>query len=189
MGRAIPIIFVTFLGCRTCGIIDNPFADVKQLRFTSNDMNDLAPRLCQFATEYQWKVLELRIERPTLEDMFVKITEEDDVVAPVRASSGIRAGVGPRLRLSVRVTHCERALSRKRRNGKIHLGEIAMRPTLSMIRREFTAYFYSPIAYIVLTIFLAVTGHLFFLSLDMLTAGPKGISYPMDLYVHNPPFG
>src|SRR5262249_58113777 len=59
-----------------------------------------------------------------------------------------------------------------------------MRPTLSLIRREFSAYFFSPIAYVVLAVFLAVTGHLFYLSLEMLTAlGPKGISYPMELLV------
>lgn len=64
-----------------------------------------------------------------------------------------------------------------------------MRPTLSLIRREFSAYFYSPIAYVVLAVFLFVTGHLFYLSLDLLTAGgPKGISYPMELFVNGVPF-
>ena len=61
-----------------------------------------------------------------------------------------------------------------------------MRPTLSLIRREFSAYFYSPIAYVVFAVFLAVTGHLFYLSLLQLTAGgPKGISYPMQLIVND----
>src|SRR5262245_51142988 len=61
-----------------------------------------------------------------------------------------------------------------------------MRPTLSLIRREFSAYFLSPIAYVVLAVFLAVTGHLFYLSLMQLTAsGPKGISYPMQLIVND----
>src|SRR5450432_2750330 len=64
-----------------------------------------------------------------------------------------------------------------------------MRPTLSLIRREFNAYFYSPIAYVVLAVFLAVTGHLFYLSLALLTArGPKGISYPMEMIVNNVSF-
>jgi ABC-2 type transport system permease protein len=64
-----------------------------------------------------------------------------------------------------------------------------MRPTLSLFRREFSAYFYSPIAYVVLAIFLAVTGHLFYLSLELLTSrGPKGISYPMELIVNSVPF-
>ena len=61
-----------------------------------------------------------------------------------------------------------------------------MRPTLSLIRREFAAYFLSPIAYVVLAVFLAVTGHLFYLSLEQLTArGPKGISYPMQIMVND----
>src|SRR6266481_5215129 len=64
-----------------------------------------------------------------------------------------------------------------------------MHATLSLIRREFSAYFYSPIAYVVLAVFLAVTGHLFYLSLMQLTAhGPKGISYPMQLIVNDVAF-
>jgi gliding motility-associated transport system permease protein len=61
-----------------------------------------------------------------------------------------------------------------------------MRPTLSLIRRELSAYFLSPIAYVVLVIFLFVTGYGFFLSLEQLTAsGPHGISYPMQIIVNN----
>jgi ABC-2 type transport system permease protein len=61
-----------------------------------------------------------------------------------------------------------------------------MRPTLSLIRREFAAYFLSPIAYVVLFFFLAVTGFGFVMSLQQLTAtGPRGISYPMQLVVNN----
>jgi ABC-2 type transport system permease protein len=64
-----------------------------------------------------------------------------------------------------------------------------MRPTLSLIRREFSAYFLSPIAYVVMAVFLAVTGHLFYLSLLQLTAsGPKGIAYPMQLIVNDVTF-
>jgi ABC-2 type transport system permease protein len=64
-----------------------------------------------------------------------------------------------------------------------------MGPTLSLFRREFSAYFLSPIAYVVLAVFLAVTGHLFYLSLEMLTAdGPRGISYPMEMFVRDTSF-
>src|SRR5437773_1025524 len=64
-----------------------------------------------------------------------------------------------------------------------------MRPTLSLIRREFSAYFYSPIAYVVLAVFLAVMGHLFYLTLEQLTeTGPRGISYPMEIMVGNVAF-
>src|SRR5713101_6272854 len=52
----------------------------------------------------------------------------------------------------------------------------------SLLHREFSAYFLSPIAYVVLVLFLAVTGHLFYLTLEQLTAaGPKGVEYPMQL--------
>lgn len=58
-----------------------------------------------------------------------------------------------------------------------------MRPTLSLIRRELGAYFLSPIAYVVLAVFLAVTGHLFYLTMTQLVAGgPRGVSYPMELF-------
>src|SRR5438445_12292255 len=50
----------------------------------------------------------------------------------------------------------------------------------SLLRREFNAYFLSPIAYVVLAVFLAVTGHLFYLTLEQLTAtGPDGTEFLM----------
>lgn len=56
-----------------------------------------------------------------------------------------------------------------------------MRATLSLFRREFSAYFLSPIAYVVLAVFLFVTGHRFYLTLQQLTAsGPKGAEFPMQ---------
>lgn len=59
-----------------------------------------------------------------------------------------------------------------------------MRATLSLVRREFSAYFLSPIGYVVFAVFLAVTGNLFYLSLTLLTApGPQGIEFPMQILV------
>src|SRR5438876_8817562 len=59
----------------------------------------------------------------------------------------------------------------------------------SLVRREFSAYFLSPIAYVVLVVFLAVTGHLFYLTLEQLTAsGPKGVEYPMQLMLGDEKF-
>src|SRR6266704_1453594 len=64
-----------------------------------------------------------------------------------------------------------------------------MRATASLIRREFSAYFLSPIAYVVLAVFLAVTGHLFYLTQEQLTAsGPKGVEYPMQLMLGDEKF-
>lgn len=55
-----------------------------------------------------------------------------------------------------------------------------MRATLSLFRREFAAYFLSPIAYVVLTVLLLVTGYLFANVLGLLTgSGPQGIEFPM----------
>jgi gliding motility-associated transport system permease protein len=59
----------------------------------------------------------------------------------------------------------------------------------SLLRREFSAYFLSPIAYVVLVVFLAVTGHLFYLTLQQLTAsGPKGVEFPMQLMLGDDKF-
>src|SRR6516162_3069759 len=51
----------------------------------------------------------------------------------------------------------------------------------SLFRRELSAYFLSPIAYVVLVVFLAMTGLLFYQTLDLLTAsGAKGVEYPLQ---------
>jgi ABC-type transport system involved in multi-copper enzyme maturation permease subunit len=52
----------------------------------------------------------------------------------------------------------------------------------SLVRRELAAYFLSPIAYVVLVVFLVVTGHLFYLTLQLLTdTGPRGAEFPMQV--------
>ncbi|HVL11016.1 MAG TPA: ABC transporter permease [Gemmata sp.] len=57
-----------------------------------------------------------------------------------------------------------------------------MRPTLSLIRREFAAYFTNPAGYAALFGFLVLAGLLFNLALGLLTeAGPIGVEYPMQV--------
>src|SRR5258708_27551128 len=59
----------------------------------------------------------------------------------------------------------------------------------SLLRRELSAYFLSPIAYVVLVVFLSVTGYLFYLTFDQLTTkGPKGIEFPMQLMLGDEKF-
>jgi ABC-type transport system involved in multi-copper enzyme maturation permease subunit len=59
----------------------------------------------------------------------------------------------------------------------------------SLVRREFSAYFLSPIAYVVLVVFLAVTGHLFYLTMELLTrAGPRGTEFPMQVMLGDEKF-
>lgn len=51
----------------------------------------------------------------------------------------------------------------------------------SLIRRELAAYFVSPIAYVVLVVFLFFTGLLFFWTLNLLTEESQlGVEYPMQ---------
>jgi ABC-2 type transport system permease protein len=60
-------------------------------------------------------------------------------------------------------------------------GDLFARSTLSLVRREFTAYFMSPIAYVVLTVFLLGTGFLYLETFKSLTdQGPRGVEYPMS---------
>lgn len=61
-----------------------------------------------------------------------------------------------------------------------------MRPTLTLFRREFTAYFLSPIAYVLLTVFLALTGLLFTFTMRLLTEdGSDGVEWPMQSLLGN----
>jgi ABC-2 type transport system permease protein len=64
-----------------------------------------------------------------------------------------------------------------------------MRATASLIRREIGAYVLSPIAYVVITVFLVYTGHLFYLTMDQLTArGPEGVEFPLQLMLGDEKF-
>ena len=64
-----------------------------------------------------------------------------------------------------------------------------MRTFWTLFRRELSAYFFSPVAYVVMAVFLAMTGHLFYLTIDQLTAsGPKGVEFPMQLILGDPKF-
>ncbi len=57
-----------------------------------------------------------------------------------------------------------------------------MRATLSLIRREFVAYFTGPIGYVALFSFLVLNGLLFLLVVGLLTEkGPRGVEYPMQV--------
>lgn len=56
-----------------------------------------------------------------------------------------------------------------------------MRATLSLVRREFAAYFLGPVGYVALVLVLLATGMLFRFTLDLLTAsGPRGVEFPMQ---------
>ena len=59
-----------------------------------------------------------------------------------------------------------------------------MRPTLSLFRREFSAYFTGPVGYVALFGFLLLTGLQFNLALSLLNErGPRGVEYPMQVFL------
>jgi ABC-2 type transport system ATP-binding protein len=57
------------VGGRTLG-------DTVELRITTNETDDVAPRLCHCAALHELRLVELRVVRPTLEDLFVQITRD-----------------------------------------------------------------------------------------------------------------
>jgi len=64
-----------------------------------------------------------------------------------------------------------------------------LRTFRTLFARELGAYFFSPVAYVVMAVFLAMTGHLFYLTIDQLTAaGPKGVEFPMQMILGDPKF-
>ncbi len=82
-GTGDPNIFRDVEGVLDLRISQSPLGDTFELRITAHDMNNLAPRLSQFAADHEWRLLEMRVERPTLEDLFVQITEEDETIPEV----------------------------------------------------------------------------------------------------------
>ncbi len=78
-GTGDPNIFRAVHGVLDLRITGSPLGDVIELRVTTTELDTIAPRLSQFAADNEWRLLEMRVERPTLEDLFVQITEEETV--------------------------------------------------------------------------------------------------------------
>jgi ABC-2 type transport system ATP-binding protein len=57
------------------------FGETVELRITTNETEDVAPRLCHCAAVHEWRLVELRVVRPTLEDLFVQITQDETIPA------------------------------------------------------------------------------------------------------------
>jgi ABC-2 type transport system ATP-binding protein len=55
-----------------------------RLRIATAKDADVSPRLCALAVERGWKLRELRPHRQTLEELFVRIVEQDEPVADAR---------------------------------------------------------------------------------------------------------
>ena len=54
-----------------------------RLRIATDGSTEVTPRLCALAVEHGWKIRELKPQRHTLEDLFVRITEEEEPVEVV----------------------------------------------------------------------------------------------------------
>jgi ABC-2 type transport system ATP-binding protein len=50
-----------------------------RLRVTTDHPEDVAQRLCSLAVTHGWKLRELRPQRQTLEELFIRITGREDV--------------------------------------------------------------------------------------------------------------
>jgi ABC-2 type transport system ATP-binding protein len=77
-GRGDPSIFRHVRGVLDLRVKNEPTSDNVELRIRTNDMENLAPRLSQFAADNEFRLLEMRVDRPSLEDLFVQITEEEE---------------------------------------------------------------------------------------------------------------
>jgi len=82
-GRGDARIFRQVPGVLDIRVSDTGRSDTFKLRITAKDMSQIAPQLSQFALDNEWRLLEMRIERPTLEDLFVQITEDEVETAVV----------------------------------------------------------------------------------------------------------
>ena len=51
-----------------------------RFRITTDNEAELSPRLCALSVEHGWKLRELRPQRQTLEEMFLRIVEEEEPV-------------------------------------------------------------------------------------------------------------
>src|SRR5262249_38573998 len=51
-------------------IHNRALGDSFELRIMTDDVHRLPPLLSQFALDHEWRLLEMRVERPTLEDLF-----------------------------------------------------------------------------------------------------------------------
>ncbi len=82
-GHGDPNVFRHVRGVLDLRIKGDPMSGTVELHIRANDMDTLAPRLSQFAADNEWRLLEMRMQRPTLEDLFVQITEGDEVPVEV----------------------------------------------------------------------------------------------------------
>jgi ABC-2 type transport system ATP-binding protein len=55
-----------------------------RLRITTQGPRDLTPRLCDLAVQQGWKLRELRPQRQSLEEMFVRLVEGEEPAEPSR---------------------------------------------------------------------------------------------------------
>ena len=78
-GLGDPNIFRSVDGVIDLHVRDHEAADTVELRIITDEMERLPAMLSQFAMDHEWRLLELRVDRPTLEDLFVQITEEVSV--------------------------------------------------------------------------------------------------------------
>ncbi|MBI2805628.1 MAG: ATP-binding cassette domain-containing protein [Planctomycetes bacterium] len=78
-GLADPNVFRQVPGVNHLQIAEGVRGEGYELRITTSDPAEIAPRLSACAAQNEWRLMELRIERPTLEDLFVQITQDEAI--------------------------------------------------------------------------------------------------------------
>jgi ABC-2 type transport system ATP-binding protein len=74
-------IFRNVPGVLDLRIKDRSLGGAVELHLDTDNPTRTAPLLSQYATDNEWRLLELRVDRPSLEDLFVQITHEEEAVA------------------------------------------------------------------------------------------------------------
>ncbi len=82
-GLGDPNLFRTLPGVMDLRITTSATPGTTRIRVSTDEVSELAPRLCLFAAENQWQLIEMFVERPSLEDLFVKITEDEEAAIGV----------------------------------------------------------------------------------------------------------
>jgi len=75
------------------GVKREAVAGGTRLRITTDRAEDLSPRLCALAVVEGWRLRELRPQRQTLEDVFVRITEREDTADDAAVAAATAEGI------------------------------------------------------------------------------------------------
>ena len=126
----------------------------------SGPAQDPREAIFELAVSRGWILRELAFDAVSLEDVFVRLTRHEEAVPAASRGAGLRP---------------------LRREPLRRRPDDAMRKFLAIVGREWRAYFFSPLAYVILAAFLLMNGFIFYAIVHFLNAPgrPKGQALPL----------